>query len=91
MYHPQSSSRWATAHDVYSGIDTPYTVKKHTKEFKVNSHHHQAVCIDNLSNDLIPLLYSDDSTADGLLVEAFCHKTLPVAAVQWHPKLFGAC
>ena len=87
MYHPQSSSRWATAHEVYSGIDTPYTVKKHTKEFKVNSHHHQAVCLLNLGKDLEPLLFSEDSTEDGgLLIEAFRHKTLPIAAIQYHSE-----
>lgn len=50
------------------------------KSFTVNSLHHQAV--KTLGRDLIPLAYADNAP----LVEAYCHKTLPIIAVQWHPE-----
>lgn len=69
------------------GLD-PYCVHKVTakgfikdlygEEFFVNSYHHQAV--EQLGKGLIPLAW-----ADGIL-EAFCHESLPVFAVQWHPE-----
>ena len=50
----------------------------------VNSAHHQAV--DRLGAGLEAVQW----TADGV-VEALCHQTLPVWAVQWHPeRLEGA-
>lgn len=63
----------------------------------VNSHHHQAVTLDTISKELIPLAFSHlyDKTLTAieqknnpelLLVEAFKHKTLPIAGVQWHPE-----
>ena len=48
------------------------------EEFFVNSYHHQAV--EQLGTGLIPLAW-----ADGIL-EAFCHESLPVFSVQWHPE-----
>ncbi len=49
------------------------------QEIIVNSSHHQA--IDQLGEDLIACQYSDDG-----VVEAICHKTLPVIGTQWHPE-----
>lgn len=48
-------------------------------EAVVNSAHHQAV--DRLPPDCRLLQISVDG-----VVEAFCHNTLPVLAVQWHPE-----
>lgn len=48
-------------------------------EFPINSAHHQAA--DRLGEGLRPVLWSDDG-----VVEAVCHQSLPVAAVQWHPE-----
>jgi putative glutamine amidotransferase len=48
----------------------------------INSAHHQAV--DQLGCGL----YAAQWASDGV-VEALCHQTLPVWAVQWHPERFG--
>ncbi|MHA5220473.1 gamma-glutamyl-gamma-aminobutyrate hydrolase family protein [Dysosmobacter sp. Phy] len=45
----------------------------------VNSAHHQAA--DRLGMGLQAVQWAPDGT-----VEAFCHETLPVWAVQWHPE-----
>jgi putative glutamine amidotransferase len=45
----------------------------------VNSAHHQAV--DRLGSGLQAVQWADDG-----VVEALCHRTLPVWAVQWHPE-----
>ena len=50
------------------------------RSFTVNSLHHQAV--KELGCGLIPLAYADNAP----LVEAYCHETLPIVAVQWHPE-----
>lgn len=55
--------------------------------FKVNSHHHQGVLITDLNmEELNPLYFSE--YYNNLIVEAFEHKTKPIAAVQWHPEEF---
>ena len=36
----------------------------------------------SLAPGLVPLAYS----ADGGIIEGFCHKELPILAVQWHPE-----
>lgn len=86
-YHAQSKDRWQPGHDVY-------TVGMNRKEgkFDVNSHHHQAVLYSNLSSEFEMLVYADNEEDKGnCIVEAFRHKSLPIAGVQWHPKFFGAC
>lgn len=45
----------------------------------VNSAHHQAV--ERLGNGLQAVQWAEDG-----VVEALCHRTLPVWAVQWHPE-----
>jgi putative glutamine amidotransferase len=76
-FHKQSSDRWEDAHEV------------HTKDgkFTVNSHHHQAVMKDTLAADLEMIAHCKDKS-EGLIVEAFKHRTLPIAGVQWHPEEF---
>lgn len=49
------------------------------REFLVNSAHHQAV--DRLGSNLAAVQWTPDGT-----VEAFCHQSLPVWGVQWHPE-----
>lgn len=45
----------------------------------VNSNHHQAVNL--LGSQLIPCQWAGDG-----IIEALCHKTLPIMGVQWHPE-----
>lgn len=89
-FHEQSSSRWSTAHEVYQKLDFKGDVIKASKlNFKVNSHHHQGVCTNSLSEELIPLLYAEHNPLRNegkVLVEAFEHKELPFSGVQWHPE-----
>jgi len=49
------------------------------KECIVNSAHHQAV--DRLGSGLQAVQWAEDG-----VVEALCHRSLPVWAVQWHPE-----
>ena len=45
----------------------------------VNSNHHQAVRV--LGEELCLLQQAADGT-----IEGFCHETLPILGVQWHPE-----
>lgn len=45
----------------------------------VNSNHHQAIA--QLGEELIPIQWADDG-----IIEAVCHKSLPIWGVQWHPE-----
>jgi putative glutamine amidotransferase len=83
----QSANRWTKAHEVLD-IDT-------NKVFDVNSHHHQAVSPRILAKSLKPQVVSMRSdkailhksmNENNTLIEAFRHKELPVAGVQWHPE-----
>jgi len=93
LFHEQSKGRWETAHEVYfseiEGKLLPDKIVNHNG-FKVNSHHHQGVTLNNLGPELEPLLlaHNRDSfmTGDSHIVEAFTHVTLPIVAVQWHPE-----
>ncbi len=82
--HSQSSGRSVAAHTVNP---LPAAEKFATQPFDVNSHHHQGVLLQHLSPQLEPLaLTKIDPYSDDILVEAFCHKTKPIMAVQWHPE-----
>lgn len=60
-------------------------------KFTVNSRHHQGVTVDGFNKEVLDcLLYAKDE-GDGVIIEAFKHKELPIVAVQYHPKVFGAC
>lgn len=50
-----------------------------SNEFVTNSCHHQA--IDRLGKGLKPVQY-----AEGPVIEAVIHETLPIIALQWHPE-----
>jgi len=52
------------------------------KTIKVNSLHHQGVFQQNLSKEMIPIAVSEVCKN----VEIFCHNSLPIAAVQFHPE-----
>jgi len=91
IYHAQSDSRWSTAHEVYEveleGDD--YKIKPKTK-FKVNSHHHQALCMKGLSALIEPLIMADNEDhflfGEGDIIEAFKIKDEEIYGVQWHPE-----
>ena len=92
-FHAQSSGRWSTAHKVYKFDEL--TGKPVKKFQQVNSHHHQCVTFKTLGQDLkVEAVAPNDeglTLGSNYIVEAFTHRTLPIAAVQWHPKFFGAC
>lgn len=75
-FHSQSPARWSAAHSVFKVGET----NKKKAQLQVNSHHHQGIEAQNLSDQLVPLYYGEG------LVEAFKHKDLPIVAVQWHPE-----
>ena len=82
--HPQSQGRGMAAHTV-----TPLPEAKHyaTLPFEVNSHHHQGIFLNGLSDELESLaLAKDNPDSDHMLVEAFRHRSKPIMAVQWHPE-----
>lgn len=54
-----------------------FTEKLYGSKFSVNSYHHQAV--KRLGNGLEVVLTCEDG-----VIEGFCHKELPVIAVQFH-------
>ena len=73
-------------HDRLDGVDRLHETRTaglllrlYGPEAVVNSAHHQA--IDCLPPDCRLLQISVDG-----VVEAFCHNTLPVLGVQWHPE-----
>lgn len=59
-------------------LPSPFSVL-YGEENVVNSAHHQAV--DRLGSGLQAVQWTEDG-----VVEALCHQTLPVWAVQWHPE-----
>jgi len=82
--HTQSAGRSIAAHSV-----TPLreAMRYATQPFEVNSHHHQGVFLDGLSDKLEALAVAKENpTSDLMLVEAFRHRSKPVMAVQWHPE-----
>ncbi len=83
-YHAESKDRWQPGHKVY------HIGQGRSKNFEVNSHHHQAVLGTDISKDFTPLMYADnEEDGSNIIIEAFRHKTLPIAGVQWHPKIWG--
>lgn len=52
------------------------------KKMKINSLHHQGFFTDDAGEGIISMLTNEEQGN----VEAFIHKTLPVAGVQWHPE-----
>ncbi len=54
------------------------------KSLTVNSYHHQGVLDRDLAEGL------DHIALRGHVVEGVCHKTLPMAGIQWHPERMDA-
>jgi len=54
------------------------------EQFMVNSYHNQGISFDCLSDQLDAFAVYQKSE----LLEGIYHKTLPIAAVQWHPERF---
>ena len=79
-------------HSAANGIDRLHAVRcapsplreLYGEQYIVNSAHHQA--IDRPGSGLIPVQWSPDG-----VIEAVCHRSLPILAVQWHPErlIFG--
>lgn len=88
-FHPQSSDRWQEAHEV---VITNAKKDDKLKKVKVNSHHHQAVVVTSTNNGYIgdmaegfyPVAHYLD--VEGFVIEAFKHRDLPIAGVQFHPE-----
>lgn len=84
--HPQSKERWAEAHEIV--IPSWKDNKKQPIKIKVNSHHHQAVTKTDISDQMNVVALSLYQEKEGVIVEAFMHKELPIAGVQYHPEEF---
>jgi len=77
-------------HSRYNGIDRLHAVRAVPSPIfevcgercVVNSSHHQR--IDRVGEGLRAVQWAPDGT-----VEAVCHETLPIWAVQWHPERLG--
>jgi putative glutamine amidotransferase len=87
-FHEQSSARWGEAHSIWPMNMSAEKPEK--KGYKVNSHHHQAVCMNNLTHHIEPLYVATNNddyfTNDGDIVEAFKIIDKPIYGVQWHPE-----
>lgn len=86
--HAQSPDRWQVGHKIYS-TDTKTAQNENADDYdlEVNSHHHQGILKDNLVPELDVLYYADNEQyISNPIVEAFKHKELPIAGVQWHPE-----
>lgn len=81
-----SDRRYSAAHKVL--------ILNPRSKMDVNSHHHQAVKLKDMSPEFNALSFSDEYDKDfpakindrNVIVESFIHKTLPIAGVQWHPE-----
>ena len=85
IYHAQSKDRWVGAHEIVSML----TGKK-VKDLKVNSHHHQAIMLDDIGSELTALYVTENEdehlTKKKWIVEAMRHNTLPIVGCQYHSE-----
>jgi len=49
--------------------------------WRVNSFHHFGITRDTLGSELEVVALADDS-----VIEAFCHQSLPICGIMWHPE-----
>ena len=90
--HKQSEGRYKPGHSVTSFPNNICNIKKGKDMYPVNSHHHQGVTMKDISPDFNPIAYAEnEENSENPIVEAFVHKSLNIAGVQWHPKFFGTC
>jgi len=72
------------------GIEIPRRLglDKKTKEkyIEVNSLHHQGLMLRDVEDKNLPLHYVGINKDYPSNIEAIVHKSLPIAAVQWHPE-----
>lgn len=99
-WHRQSPAREAKAHEVWVRDRTPRGIeiwqpkieekngkKRELNYFDVNSHHHQALLEEDMSDELELLAYAFcEDWNEKTIVESFIHRNLPIAGVQWHPE-----
>ena len=52
-----------------------------TKNFKVNSFHHNIINQKKLGQNLEPFAMANDNT-----IEGFYHSELPIVGIMWHPE-----
>lgn len=94
LFHKQSSARWAEAHKVHNRVQKTkagaWILDNKADKMDVNSHHHQALTLNNVSSAIEPLWFATNEdthiTGDGLIVEGFKIKGKPIFGVQWHPE-----
>lgn len=99
VYHEQSSERWKTAHKISPfeadkkgnftyGLKTLWTYNM--SKYEVNSHHHQALTVEGLSDEIEPIFVTNNNddffTGDGDIIEAFKIRDRVIFGVQWHPE-----
>lgn len=77
---PTAALHLAQGAEVFHPLALSGGLKKlYGKTLSVNSSHHQGV--ERLGRGLLPLAQAEDG-----LIEAFCHESLPVLGVQFHPE-----
>lgn len=94
LYHSNSSNpRSELVHELHKVIrfdenTNQWISKREPKKednIKVNSLHHQGVELINFNREVLNPLYIAENYPSKL-VEVFEHKSLPIAAVQYHPE-----
>ncbi|OVE77648.1 hypothetical protein BVX99_02115 [bacterium F16] len=62
----------------------PHACFLEKESYQINSYHRHGISEDDLSNELSSLIKSEDG-----YLEAYCGKSAPVLALQWHPERKG--
>lgn len=91
LFHAQSGDRWKTAHKI-----APISGKEYVnwswifKAFEVNSHHHQALTLNNISDQIEPIFVAENEDAfvtdDDKIVEVFKIRDRQIYGIQYHPE-----
>lgn len=92
IYHPESPDRWKMGHTIKIYDEMGKFIQTEDKKGKivdyeepVNSHHHQGILLEDLSDELTALAVYDE-VEEETVVEVFKHKNLPIVGVQFHPE-----
>ena len=83
-FHPQSTSRWATAHKVTCPLFKDGKDKSKMATLEVNSHHHQSVTPEVIGQNLDVWAFYQEGRER--IVEAFFSEEQMLGGVQWHPE-----